>query len=121
MPDAPAASVIFPTRRRAGYLEVALASIAPQAQRAGAELVVVDDGAGDPAAELVARRFGARYETYPQPRGLNAARNVGIAASATPLLVFVDDDVEAPDGCAFPTSCRPARRTGRGRRRGALA
>jgi GT2 family glycosyltransferase len=96
--DSPAASIIFPTRGRPGYLEVALASIAPQARRAGAELVVVDDGAGDAAVERVARRFGARYETYPQPRGLNAARNAGIAAAAAPLLVFVDDDVEAPDG-----------------------
>src|SRR5918997_1064920 len=37
------ASIIVPTRERAGYLDVALASIAPQAAAAGAELLFVDD------------------------------------------------------------------------------
>lgn len=94
---APVASIIVPTRRRAGYLDVALASIAPQAARAGAELVVVDDGP-DERTRAVAARHGARYVRAPSPGGLNAARNAGADATAGELLVYVDDDVEARPG-----------------------
>ncbi len=93
----PTASIIVPTRLRAGYLDVALASIAPQAAAAGAELLVVDDGP-DEATHAAARRHGARYVAHAQSRGLNAARNSAIDAAATDLLVFVDDDVEVRPG-----------------------
>ena len=93
----PTASIIVPTRRRAGYLDVALASIAPQAAAAGAELIVVDDGP-DEAARAAAQRHGARYVAHPASRGLNAARNSGIDAAQADLLVFVDDDVEVRPG-----------------------
>jgi len=91
------ASIIVPTRGRAGYLDVALASIAPQAAAAAAELLVVDDGPDAQTAD-VARRHGARYVAHPQSRGLNAARNTGIDAARGELLVFVDDDVEVRPG-----------------------
>jgi GT2 family glycosyltransferase len=94
---APLASIIVPTRERAGYLDVALASIAPQAAAAGAELLVVDDGPSA-ATEDVARRHGARYIATGQSRGLNAARNAGVAAALGELLVFVDDDVAVRPG-----------------------
>src|SRR3954453_2802820 len=70
----PMASIIVPTRHRAGYLDVALASIAPQAAAARAELLVVDDGPDD-ATRVVAHRHGARYVSHDRSRGLNAARN----------------------------------------------
>jgi len=96
---APLASIIVPTRDRAAYLDVALRSIAEQARgiEGEVELLVVDDG-GDPAARDVAVRHGARYERHLTPRGLNAARNTGVAATGGPLLVFVDDDVEVCAG-----------------------
>ena len=93
----PTASIIVPTRLRAGYLDVALASIAPQAAAAGAELLVVDDGP-DEATRAAAQRHGARYVPHREARGLNAARNSGIDAAASDLLVFVDDDVEVRPG-----------------------
>ncbi|MEA2193968.1 MAG: hypothetical protein QOG42_402, partial [Solirubrobacteraceae bacterium] len=93
----PTASIIVPTRLRAGYLDVALASIAPQAAAAGAELIVVDDGP-DAATRATADRHGARYVAHPASRGLNAARNSGIDAATADLLVFVDDDVEVRPG-----------------------
>jgi len=93
----PPASIIVPTRERPAYLEVALASLAPQAAAAGAELLVVDDG-GDPAVAALAARHGARYAGHETPRGLNAARNTGVDATSGALVVFVDDDVEAPAG-----------------------
>jgi GT2 family glycosyltransferase len=91
------ASIIVPTRGRAGYLDVALASIAPQAAAAGAELLVVDDGP-DPVTRATARRHGARYVAHDASRGLNAARNTGIDAARGDLLVFVDDDVAVRPG-----------------------
>ncbi len=42
------ASIVIPTRGRAAYLEVALASILPQARAAGAEVLVVDDAGASP-------------------------------------------------------------------------
>jgi GT2 family glycosyltransferase len=91
------ASIIVPTRERAGYLDVALASIAPQAAAAGAELLVVDDGP-DPETRATAERHGARYVAHDASRGLNAARNTGIDAARGDLLVFVDDDVAVRPG-----------------------
>src|SRR5437868_3728669 len=54
---APSASIVVPTRDRAGYLDVALDSIAPQARAAGAEVIVVDDASRDRrrVAEIAAR------------------------------------------------------------------
>jgi hypothetical protein len=96
--SAPSASIVVPTRARPDYLEVALASIAPQARRAAAELIVVDDaGASEPAREL-AERFGALYEAHGRPLGLNVARNTGVERTNGELVVFVDDDVEVCDG-----------------------
>jgi GT2 family glycosyltransferase len=96
---APSASIVVPTRDRPGYLDVALASIVPQAEAAGAEVIVVDDGSRDAArVDEIAARRGARCERLREPRGLNAARNAGMAAAGADLLVLVDDDVEAPAG-----------------------
>ena len=93
----PRASIIIPTRERAEYLAVALASVAPQARDAGAEVIVVDDGSLAANAAL-AQRAGARYVALGTPRGLNAARNAGIDAARGDLLAFIDDDVEVRDG-----------------------
>lgn len=94
---APSASIIIPTRDRPDYLAVALASIAPQARAAKAELIIVDDGRSS-ATEQQAGEFGGRYVALGSPRGLNAARNAGIAAAQSDLLILVDDDVEVADG-----------------------
>jgi glycosyltransferase involved in cell wall biosynthesis len=92
---APSATIVVPTRGRAPYLDVALRSFAPQAADAGAEVIVVVDGP-DADSVAVAERHGARVLQQPAPRGPNAARNAGWQAAAGELIVFVDDDVEAP-------------------------
>ncbi len=89
------ASIVIPTRERLDYLAFALASIAPQAVEAGAELLVVDDAGPSAAARALVERFGARYEPHPAPLGLNAARNTGVERSSGELVVFVDDDISA--------------------------
>lgn len=97
MQSPPSASVVIPTRGRPGYLDVTLASIVPQARDAGAEVVVVSDGP-DAETATVAERHAARLLTLPVPRGANAARNLAVAQTTTDLLVFIDDDIAAPDG-----------------------
>jgi GT2 family glycosyltransferase len=92
------ASIVIPTRARLSYLEVALASIAPQAAEAGAEVLVIDDAGASPAARELSERYAARYEPHAAPLGLNAARNTGVSRSLGELVVFVDDDVRASAG-----------------------
>ena len=96
------ASVIVPTRERAAYLRVALASLAAQDLDPGTfEVIVVDDG---PTADTRAVTEQAAAAATPTVRyveragvpGLNSARNTGVQASAAPFVVFVDDDIEAP-------------------------
>jgi hypothetical protein len=94
----PSASILIPTRARPSYLEVALASIAPQAADAGAEVLVVDDAGASPAMRALVTGFGARYEPHPSPLGLNVARNTGVERSTGELVVFVDDDIRASPG-----------------------
>ncbi|MCA1689738.1 MAG: glycosyltransferase [Actinobacteria bacterium] len=93
----PSATIIVPTRGRPRYLAVALASIGPQAAAARAEVLVVEDGPAGPSAG-VAAGHGAGYRSLGAHRGLNAARNAGLRASAGDLVVYVDDDVEAGPG-----------------------
>jgi glycosyltransferase involved in cell wall biosynthesis len=97
VPGTPVASILIPTRDRADYLEISLASIMPQTAALGAEVIVVSDGP-DPATAEVAQRHDARWLALPEPRGANASRNVGVAASSAPVILFVDDDVDAPAG-----------------------
>jgi GT2 family glycosyltransferase len=94
----PSASIVVPTRERQSYLEVALNSIRAEAADLGAEVVVVDDAGPDEATRGLAERLGARYETDPASRGLNAARNTGVLRSSGALVVFVDDDIRAREG-----------------------
>lgn len=89
------ATIVVPTRDRAAYLDVALHSFAPQVAAAGAEVIVVVDGP-DPDSVAVAEQRGARVIAHGAPQGPNAARNAGWRAAAGELIVFVDDDVEAP-------------------------
>ena len=97
MTDRPTASIVIPTHGRPQYLDVTLASIVPQAERFGAEVIVVSDGR-DPASATVAERHGARLITLPQPAGANAARNAAVRQARGDPIVFIDDDIEAPPG-----------------------
>jgi GT2 family glycosyltransferase len=93
-----AASILIPTRRRPAYLAVALRSLATQAGTHGAEIVVVEDEAADPATDALARAHGAVYVALGEPHGLNVARNAALERASSELLCFLDDDVEVWPG-----------------------
>jgi GT2 family glycosyltransferase len=94
----PSASIVIPTRARPAYLEVALASIVPQARTSGAEVLVIDDAVTSMATRALVERLGARYEPNSGAFGLNVARNTGVERSTGELVVFVDDDVRVRPG-----------------------
>lgn len=93
---------VVATHDRHALLDDALASL--RAQRldpARFEIVVVDNSSDQRAAAAAqARHAGApniRYLLEPRP-GLSNARNVGAAATAAPIIHYMDDDAEAhPD------------------------
>jgi mycofactocin system glycosyltransferase len=61
-------------------------------------VVVVDDGSTD-AVEVPP---GARLLRHPASRGPGAARNTALAEVTTPLVAFVDSDVQLPPGWLAP-------------------
>lgn len=94
-PQLPSATVVIPVYDRVDKLVPGLTAIAAE----GYPVILVDDASRDPrpVAEL-AERFGARLVVRPVNGGPAAARNTGIQASDTELVVFVDSDCVPPPG-----------------------
>ena len=97
-------AVIVPTLRRAASLGRALDSLFRQtgvADRVSAVVVVDNDPLGSAAATVEGLRVRSPwplvYVHAPRP-GVATARNAGLAATAAPLIAFLDDDeAAAPD------------------------
>jgi GT2 family glycosyltransferase len=91
----PAASVIVPTYRRPERLAACLDALASLDYPRGLlEVIVVDDGSGDPPETLVARargRIDASLVAAPHG-GPAAARNAGAARARGDGFAFTDDD-----------------------------
>ena len=91
----PTASVVIPTRNRCATLATLLERVAPQAEAAAAEVVVVDNGSTDGTPETL-RQLEAegklRIVFEPIP-GATRARNAGARAARGEVVAFVDDDV----------------------------
>ncbi len=89
-------SLAIVTRDRAELFErfvvPSLCGLLPDA----AEILVVDQSAGDATRILTERIPGVRY-LRSEP-GLSRGRNVAIRAASTPLVAFTDDDVEFGPG-----------------------
>jgi glycosyltransferase involved in cell wall biosynthesis len=86
-------SVIVPCYNGAATIGRALASVFAQSF-IDYEVVVVNDGSTDDTAAVLAR-YGDRIRVITQPnRGLSAARNAGVRASAGEYIAFLDDDDE---------------------------
>ncbi|MGE0449780.1 MAG: glycosyltransferase family 2 protein [Vicinamibacterales bacterium] len=94
--DRPLVSVVIPVFNAAQYLPQALESVLAQACPS-LQLIVVDDGSEDGAADAVAP-FLDRVEYVRQPhRGIGAARNAGVERARGRLIAFLDaDDLFTP-------------------------
>jgi mycofactocin system glycosyltransferase len=87
-------TVIVPVRDRADELDRCLAGLGPCAG-----VIVVDDASRDPClVAAVAHRHGAEVVRRDNNGGPAAARNTGLALVRTPLVAFVDCDVELSAG-----------------------
>jgi glycosyltransferase involved in cell wall biosynthesis len=86
----PRVSVIIPTNSRPHMLVRAVQS----AERAGSgvEVIVVDDASTDQTAEVCQTLQGIKYIRLEQNQGVAGARNVGILASSSDYVAFLDDD-----------------------------
>jgi glycosyltransferase involved in cell wall biosynthesis len=92
----PRASVVIPAYRRAGPLRELLDGLVSECAAAGnVEVIVSDDGSGAEVAEVVAA-YAPRFARLKYVTGENAgpgvARNRGVAAASSDVLLFVDSD-----------------------------
>lgn len=95
-------SIVIATKNRAAFLEHALRSLEAQIGAPSFEVIVVDNGStdstravADAAAERA--RIPVRY-VYEERANRGRARNAGVRAAQGYLLLFCDDDVQAPPG-----------------------
>ncbi|MDE0775431.1 MAG: mycofactocin biosynthesis glycosyltransferase MftF [Nocardioides sp.] len=83
-------TVVVPVRDRPEQLDRCLSALRPMS------VIVVDDASHDPGAvAAVTRRHGATLVSLDINGGPAAARNAGLARVQTPIVAFVDSDVEA--------------------------
>lgn len=95
-------AVCVVTYRRPELLDGLIGALAPQLERTGARLVVVDNDPERSAEAVARRRAGAgvpvQYEAEPRP-GIPVARNRALRAAAdAEVVVFTDDDVRPAEG-----------------------
>lgn len=98
--DPPFISIVIPTRARPEQLKDCLNRLNRQ-RYSNFEIVVVDNAPESDAVErLVKGHVGSkapvRYCREPRP-GVSWARNAGVAAAASDLIAFVDDDDDADE------------------------
>ena len=82
-------TVVVPTRDRPVLLRDAVDSALGQTA-ADTRVLVVDDGSRDPVELPAHPRL--RVVRHLRPRGVSAARNLGISLAGTELVTFLDDD-----------------------------
>lgn len=94
-------SIVIPTYNRLARLQRVLAAVGSQLYPHDQfEVIVVSDGSTDGTAEYAQRaHFPFKFTFIQQDNaGPAAARNRGVAAASSPLVLFLDDDVvPAPD------------------------
>jgi glycosyltransferase involved in cell wall biosynthesis len=96
VPHPPRASIVIPAYRRPDELSALLETLVPESGDASnVEVVVSDDGSGGEVAEVVTA-FASRFPRLKYVTGENAgpgvARNRGVAAAVSDVLLFVDSD-----------------------------
>jgi glycosyltransferase involved in cell wall biosynthesis/GT2 family glycosyltransferase len=101
---ASAVTIVIPTRNRVDLLQRCLDSIARTVPRDSVKVIVVDDRSDDPATRdylaTLAARTDLRCEVVAAPAGTHAFDysalvNLGSSRATTPLLLHLNNDVEA--------------------------
>ena len=97
-------TIVIPTKNQAGLLRKCLDALARTLPPGGAKVVVVDDQSDEPEAVALLQALPARADLAcevvvapPSPEGFNYSRlvNLGSARAATPLLLHLNNDIEA--------------------------
>ncbi|MEM9780378.1 MAG: glycosyltransferase family A protein, partial [Pseudomonadota bacterium] len=89
----PQISVIIPARNAGGFIGETLAALS--SQDAAFECIVVNDGSSDSTPDVVAQHSATdpRITLIQGPaQGVSAARNMGLAQTAAPWVLFLDAD-----------------------------
>ena len=87
-------STIIPTRNRADLLPLALDALRKQSLcKSRFEVIIVDDGSTDNTQSVLKAFEDLPLRVFRQNQaGIAAAKNLGIFASRSPILLFLDDD-----------------------------
>jgi glycosyltransferase involved in cell wall biosynthesis len=109
-------SVVIATRNRAGFLDRALASLRDQFTPRSFEVVVADNGSSDATPDVIAlweakSEHPIRSVFVAEPNRARA-RNAALALATGTTVLFVDDDVQLPQG--FLDAHASAQRSRRG-------
>src|SRR5690348_15222306 len=93
LPAIPEIAVVIPTRDRWPLLRMALSCALSQTD-VGVHVVIVDDGSADTTARELGAVAAARVQVlrHDRPKGVSAARNLGLAHVTAPWVAFLDDD-----------------------------
>jgi glycosyltransferase involved in cell wall biosynthesis len=104
MERVPLVSVVIPCYNQGGFLGEAIESVLRQGHRR-MEIIVVDDGSVDDSSQVAGRYPEVRLIRQ-ENRGLSAARNTGLEASAGDYVVFLDaDDLLLPCALEAGVNC----------------
>ncbi len=87
----PLVSVIIPTYNRGWTIKEAIDSVLEQ-DFSDYELIIVDDGSTDNTADILQSYGNTITVIHQSNKGVSAARNRGIGASAGRLIAFLDSD-----------------------------
>lgn len=91
MPSILPASLVIPAYNRAGFIAETLDSALAQTLPFD-EIIVIDDGSTDATPEVLARYADRIRAVRTENRGVQAARNAGVALARNPLVSFCDSD-----------------------------
>ncbi|MFN3805985.1 glycosyltransferase family 2 protein [Asticcacaulis sp.] len=112
-----AVSIIIPTKIRKDLLSRCLESLA-QIEGVSYEVIVVDNGAFDPDMVEYLCRVNeegiAKVHRLDIPFNFSTLCNYGTTKARYPLLLFLNDDIEALDGTWLRSMCRHAQKAGVG-------
>lgn len=86
----PRVSVIIATHNRSAFVSRAIESA--RNASGDVEIVVVDDASDDRTREVCNAQTDIKYVRLQRRLGLGPARNVGLIASSSPYISFLDDD-----------------------------